>query len=127
MPSRPAQPCKTPGCRGTARPGRSTCSGCNTRTRRDLRIRRGHSTEQGYGRGHRDRFRTGVLTRDRVCVVCRRREAVVADHYPLDRKTLVKMRLDPDDPDHGRGLCKRCHDQHSADAQPGGWYRGSPW
>lgn len=47
--------------------------------------------------------------------------AVIADHYPLSRKELLARGLDPDDPRHGRGLCKRCHDQETADRQPGGW------
>ena len=127
MPSRPTQPCKTPGCSGSARPGKPTCTECRTRSNRDLRTRRGDRTQQGYGHAHRTRFRIGVLTRDRLCRICKRKEAVVADHYPLDRKTLVKMKLDPDDPSHGRGLCTRCHDRATAltPGQQGGWYRGT--
>lgn len=129
MPSRPRQPCKSPGCANPARSGRSTCTECRTRTNRDLRTRRGHSADQGYGRGHRQRFRIGVLTRDRLCRICKRKEAVEADHYPLDRKTLVKMGLDADSPEHGRGLCKACHSRSTAltPGQEGGWYRGAPW
>lgn len=127
MPTRPQQPCKTPGCNNPARHRRPTCADCRTRANRDLRQRRGHSTTQGYGRAHREQFRTGVLERDRLCVLCRRREAVEADHYPLDRKTLVAMGLDPNNPEYGRGLCKPCHSSESARHQPGGWYRGAPW
>ena len=125
MPTRPKQPCKTPGCHNPARHKRPTCAECRTRSNRDLRTRRGHSHDQGYGRGHRTRFRIGVLERDRLCVLCRRREATVADHHPTDRKTLVKMGLDADDPSHGRGLCARCHDRWTAQENPGGWYRGA--
>ena len=125
MPVRPQQPCKTPGCHNPARHKRPTCTQCRTRTNRDLRTRRGHSHDQGYGHTHRTRFRTEVLERDRLCVLCRRREATVADHYPLDRKTLVTMGLDADDPQYGRALCTRCHDQHTATHAPGGWYRGA--
>ena len=125
MPTRPKQPCKTPGCHNPSRHKRPTCTECRTRTNRDLRTRRGDRTQQGYGHAHRTRFRIGVLELDRLCVICKRREAVVADHYPTDRKTLVAMKLDPDNPEYGRGLCTRCHDQHTAATQPGGWYRGA--
>lgn len=127
MPHRPPQPCKTPGCPNPARPTKPTCTQCRTRTNRNLRQRRGNSTTQGYGHAHRQRFRTGVLTRDRICRICKRRPATEADHYPLDRKTLVNMGLDPNDPNHGRGLCKTCHDKHTAATNPGGWHRHAPW
>lgn len=127
MPSRPSKPCTTPGCPNPARPNKPSCAQCRTRSNRDLRTRRGNSHTQGYGRGHRDRFRVGVLTRDRLCRICKRREAVEADHYPLDRKTLVKLGLDANDPAYGRGLCKPCHSRATAAHAPGGWYRGSPW
>lgn len=125
MPTHPKQPCKTPGCHNPARHKRPTCTECRTRSNRDLRTRRGHSHDQGYGRGHRTRFRIGVLERDRLCVLCKRREAVVADHYPIDRKSLVAMKLDPDEPSHGRGLCVPCHNRWTASVpeQRGGWYR----
>ncbi|WP_228637251.1 hypothetical protein [Microtetraspora sp. AC03309] len=45
----------------------------------------------------------------------------MADHWPLDRRELVRRSLDPDDPKHGRGLCKSCHDGSTAQRQPGGW------
>lgn len=127
MPSRPRQPCKSPGCSNPARQGRPTCTECRTRSNRDLRTRRGNSHRQGYGRGHRERFRIGVLTRDRLCRICKRRETTVADHHPTDRKTLVKMGLDADDPEYGRGVCTRCHDWWTSQENPGGWYRGAPW
>jgi 5-methylcytosine-specific restriction protein A len=47
--------------------------------------------------------------------------ATVADHYPLSRKELIDAGLDPNDPQHGRGLCKPCHDRETAQNQPGGW------
>jgi 5-methylcytosine-specific restriction protein A len=127
MPPRPTQPCKTPGCPGKARPGKPTCPDCRTRSNRDLRQRRGHSTAQGYGHAHRTRFRPGVLKRDRICRICKKAEAEEADHWPLDRKTLVAMGLDPNDPSHGRGLCHSCHSSETARYQPGGWYRHAPW
>lgn len=79
------------------------------------------STAQGYGAAHRGRFRAGVLRRDRVCVLCRRAPATEADHFPLSRRELVEQRLDPDDPERGRGLCKPCHSRSTAEHQPGGW------
>ncbi|CAM4400224.1 hypothetical protein NORO109296_26945 [Nocardiopsis rhodophaea] len=127
MPSRPSQPCKTPGCPNMARPGKPTCTQCRTRYNRDLRQRRGNRDQQGYSTGHRQRFRTGVLTRDRICTLCKKATATEADHHPLDRKTLVKMGLDPDDPEHGRGLCQSCHNSETARLQPGGWWKGAPW
>jgi len=125
MPVRPQQPCKTPGCHNPARHKRPTCTQCRTRTNRDQDTRRGNPTRRGYGRRHRERFRAGVLIRDRLCRICKRKEAVEADHYPLDRKTLVKMGLDADNPEYGRGLCKSCHAHETASIpeQRGGWYR----
>ncbi|AUS34616.1 hypothetical protein C1M55_28210 [Rhodococcus qingshengii] len=41
-------------------------------------------------------------------------EATIADHHPLSRRELIVQGLDPNDPHHGRGLCKRCHDSHTA-------------
>ena len=66
-------------------------------------------------------FREAVLARDPFCVLCRREYATVADHYPLERRDLVSAGLDPNDPVRGRGLCKGCHDRHTAATSPGGW------
>jgi len=62
-----------------------------------------------------------VLERDRICVVCRKAKATEADHYPVDRRTLVLRGLDADDPKYGRGLCRSCHSRSTAQAQPGGF------
>lgn len=70
--------------------------------------------------GHRD-FRETVLARDPICVLCMAQRSIVADHYPIERRDLVAQGLDPNDPDRGRGLCKKCHDQHTAATSPGGW------
>lgn len=70
--------------------------------------------------GHR-RFRRAVLDRDPVCVLCHIAFATVADHYPTERRDLVSAGLDPNDPQYGRGLCKTCHDKHTAATSPGGW------
>ncbi|MFE7462267.1 hypothetical protein ACWFMI_25270 [Nocardiopsis terrae] len=68
-----------------------------------------------------------MLKRDRICRICKKAEATVADHHPLDRKSLVAMGLDADNPEYGRGLCAPCHDSWTARSNPGGWYRGAPW
>lgn len=82
---------------------------------------RGTSTERGYStRGHRE-FRRAILARDPVCVICRVAISTVADHYPRSRKELISLGLDPDDPQYGRGLDKRCHDRETSRNQPGGW------
>ena len=87
--------------------------------------KRGTSAQRGYGSRHRTKFRKGVLERDRVCVVCRRAKATVADHHPVDRRTLVLKNLDADDPKYGRGLCASCHGRATATNpdQAGGWNR----
>lgn len=72
--------------------------------------------------GHR-RFRTHVLTRDPICVLCNIAIATVADHHPHERRDLVARGLNPDDPQYGRGLCKPCHDTHTATSNPSGWNR----
>jgi len=71
--------------------------------------------------GHRRRFRPGVLSRDPICVLCRERPSVVADHYPYGRDELIAMGKDPDDPQYGRGLCRECDKPQTASRQPGGW------
>ena len=82
---------------------------------------RGTASERGYtSRGHRA-FRAAVLHRDPICVECRARESTVADHHPLSRKQLITQGMNPNDPAHGRGLCKPCHDRATAINQPGGW------
>jgi 5-methylcytosine-specific restriction protein A len=50
--------------------------------------------------------------------------STVADHWPLSRRELEDQGLDPNDPQHGRGLCKHCHDMETARNQPGGWLLG---
>jgi 5-methylcytosine-specific restriction protein A len=82
---------------------------------------RGTATERGYtSKGHKT-FRSAVLTNDPICVVCQVREANIADHYPHSRKELIELGMNPNNPTHGRGLCKKCHDQETAQHQRGGW------
>lgn len=70
--------------------------------------------------GHKA-FRRQVLTRDPICVRCNVAFSTVADHYPRDRRTLVDLGLNPNDPEYGRGLCLPCHSHETAAYQPGGW------
>ncbi len=83
---------------------------------------RGTASERGYtSPGHRA-FRSAVLRRDPICVICKTAPSTVADHYPLSRKQLIAQGMNPNDPANGRGLCKTDHDQSTAHAQPGGWH-----
>lgn len=100
--------------------------------RAEAEARRGTSQARGYGRQHAERFRRGVLAREPLCV-CTTTEhrhgspclapASIADHHPLSRRELVDAQLDPNDPQHGRGLCGSCHSTETAHDQPGGWNR----
>lgn len=71
-------------------------------------------------RGHRA-FRSAVLIRDPICVICNLAQATIADHYPMERTALIDAGLNPNDPQYGRGLCKPCHDRHTAQTHPAGW------
>lgn len=93
---------------------------CEQHKRTADRERRSGSSR--YGTAHRARFRPGVLAKnDGICVICQIAAATVADHHPLTRVELELQGHDPDDPQHGRPLCKRCHDEHTARTSPGGW------
>lgn len=102
------------------------CTGCARTADRA----RGTRQQRGYGAAHVNRFRRGVLRKNPLCVCTDQGHghgprclapSTVADHWPLSRRELVDAGLDPNDPAHGRGLCKPCHDRHTATAQPGGW------
>lgn len=82
---------------------------------------RGTSRQRGYDRDHEVLFRTKVLARDRFCVICKKRPARDADHYPRSRRELEAAGLDPNDPQYGRGLCGPCHSKSTTLHQPGGW------
>lgn len=85
---------------------------------------RGSSSQRGYGsRGHA-RFRDAVLQRDPICVICHLAQTTEADHYPRGRDELVRLNLNPNDPNNGRGLCHDCHSRETARHQPGGWHQG---
>ena len=113
--------CPVPGCPELVESGRCAAH------RLEVDRARGSATARGYNtRGHR-LFRSAVLERDPICVLClverpnTPRLATVADHHPLSRRELLARGLDPDDPDSGRGLCKPHHDRETARQQPGGW------
>ena len=120
--------CSRTGCPNLVpKPGR--CEDC----RKAAEIERGTPAQRGYGSAHRRRFRPGVLRRDPLCVCTDEAHghgpqclapSTVADHWPLSRRELVAVGADPDDPAHGRGICKGCHDRHTSAAQPGGWNAG---
>ncbi len=94
---------------------------CPTHTRQADQAR-GSSQDRGYNTpGHRT-FRVAVITRDPVCVLCHVAPSTVADHYPRSRRELVALGMNPNDPNAGRGLCKKCHDTETAQHQPGGWH-----
>lgn len=120
MPSRPPRVCSR--CRDRV-PAGQPCPNCAPIVERESDRRRGSAHARGYGHLHRTRFRVAVLRRDPVCVVCLDEVATIADHYPKTLKQLKDAGLDPTDPKHGRGLCKRCHDKHTAATSPGGWAR----
>lgn len=112
----PARICANPGCPaihdGTTG---ARCPACaKTADRAHWARTRAYSSK-----GHRE-FRNAVLHRDPCCVLCGN-IATVADHYPKSRQDLEQLGMNPDDPAHGRGLCKPCHDGETARNQPGGW------
>lgn len=84
------------------------------------------ATAQGYGTEHRERFRTGVLARDPVCVVCKAAPSEHADHWPRSKRELRELGWDEHHPAYGRGLCQRCHSRETARHQPGGWAADVP-
>jgi len=100
--------CSRPGC-GTLHEGTGRCPACRAQADRERRPD-GNPYKTA---GHRS-FREAVLARDPICVLCLRARATVADHFPIERRDLVAMGLDPNDPARGRGLCKACHDRHTA-------------
>lgn len=109
--------CSAPNCPELIPAGQGRC----TQHLRQAERRRGSAKDRGYATpGHRA-FRSQVLARDPICVLCRTVRATVADHYPHDRRDLVRLGLNPNDPTYGRGLCASCHSRWTSEAQPGGW------
>lgn len=108
--------CNVDGC-----PAKAGTGGRCTEHQQQANRRHWHRTRAYSSTGHRARFRPAVLKRDPICVLCNAAPSVVADHHPLSRAELVEAGLDPDDPRFGRGLCVPCHNQQTAERQPGGW------
>jgi 5-methylcytosine-specific restriction protein A len=112
--------CSTPGCSAVSASA-GQCGACRTAADRQ----RGTARQRGYGGRAWHRARAVVLKRDAWCVLCHAHRATVADHYPTSRRDLVLMHVaDVDAPDRLRGLCKQCHDRHTAREAPGGWHAG---
>ncbi|MFJ4687068.1 holin [Streptomyces sp. NPDC088789] len=112
--------------------GSAKCAPCLARSRRD----RPSAAAQGYGREHRDRFRAGVLRRDRTCVCTEEQHghatpcgapSVHADHHPLSKRELRERGLDENHPAYGRGLCHPCHSSETGRHQPAGWNDTPPF
>lgn len=109
--------CNSPGCPSLVPKGQGKCD----RHRREAERRRGSPSSRGYGREHRERFREQVLALNPICVICLRRPATEADHFPYSRDELIDLGRDPNDPQFGRGLCRSCHAASTALNQPAGW------
>jgi 5-methylcytosine-specific restriction enzyme A len=102
--------CPAPGCLST----RGKCPRHNADHRQS-------AAKRGYGQSHKINFRASVLDHDPICVICKQVPAVIADHWPLSRKRLVRLGLNPDNPAYGRGLCWPCHSKATVKNQPGGF------
>ena len=108
--------CSVPGCPNPTPRGR-----CPEHERQADQAR-GTARQRGYGGRAWEQSRAAVLRRDRLCAVCGKNRAVVADHWPTSRKDLVAAGIsDPDAPHRMRGLCIPCHSRETARDQPGGW------
>lgn len=109
----------------TKPPGR--CPTCHQLPPCNCGENRPGARDRGYNRDHETRFRPAVLARDPWCVLClqlgARRRSTDADHWPLSRRQLLAHGLDPNDPDHGRGLCSWHHHSETARLQPAGYAR----
>lgn len=97
-------------------PKAGMCPACRAKAEQDRR-----PEGNPYSTVEHQAFREQVLAKNPICVLCRRTRASIADHHPIERRDLVAMNLDPNDPQYGRGLCKACHDRHTAETSPGGW------
>ncbi|OXM53757.1 holin [Amycolatopsis thailandensis] len=121
MPYRAPAPCTVPGC-GEPAPGGGRCA---EHAQQAAARRRLDPAQQGYRTAGHRAFRAAVLDRDPVCrctdAGCTGhpgrpcvQPSTVADHWPVTRRALVRQGLDPDRPEHGRGLCQPCHNRYTA-------------
>jgi 5-methylcytosine-specific restriction protein A len=138
MPKRPPTPCSfrgQPACATLVFGGGGKCDEHKTAARRaSAKFRRERGEQPVYGASHRGRFRRGVLRKHPHCQ-CDLLDhnwhpggpcphgSTDADHWPIDKRALLALGMDSDDPAHGRGLCHRCHSSSTARLQPGGWHR----
>lgn len=104
------------------------CAGCNRAAERQ----RGTARQRGYDSRHERLFREAVLSAQPLCVCSDTSHlhgpeclapSVHADHHPRDRRELVRLGLDPNDPEYGRGVCASCHSRSTPLHAPGGWHR----
>lgn len=123
--------CSTPGCPNLIETPARKCDAC-ARAQRDRARTRGHNPYST--KGHQS-FRRQVLARDPYCTCpgdsgrggCGKHHGLcgnpstIADHYPYERTELIDMRLNPNDPKFGRGLCKQCHDVKTGKTRPAGF------
>jgi 5-methylcytosine-specific restriction protein A len=113
--------CAVPGCPNIYEGTQPKCPACTAAARKTSDAARGTATQRGYNTpGHRA-FRSAVIRRDPICVLCGTAFSAIADHHPASRKQLIDEGMNPNDPQRGRGLCKPCHDSETAHNQPGGW------
>lgn len=109
--------CPSKGCPTIIPAGTARCAPCTKKAEQ----RRRPNGNPYATTAHRQQFRAVVLTRDPICVICQRAPSTIADHHPRERRDLLMLGLNPNDPNYGRGLCKTCHDKHTAATSPGGW------
>lgn len=138
MPVRPPRPCTYPGfppCPALVTGPVARCPEHDVFVRRVSSRARRQRDGKLYGKAHETRFRPGVLRRHPYCQCDQVDHAWhpgcpcpqpsnTADHWPIDKRALLAAGLDSNDPQHGRGLCHRCHSSITARFQPGGWHKG---
>uniref|UniRef100_A0AAU8GP67 HNH endonuclease n=1 Tax=Mycobacterium Phage BigBubba TaxID=3158890 RepID=A0AAU8GP67_9CAUD len=108
MPRSAPKPCTKCGAKATRR-------GLCARHDRQGDSHRGSARDRGYDSEHETEFRAAVLAAQPICPCGQ--PSTVADHYPLSRRELIRQRLNPNDPRHGRALCATCHNTHTARTQ----------
>lgn len=97
------------------------CDAC----RRRAEQKRGSAAARGYD-ARWVRRSAAYLRRHPFCVLrlpgCTLL-ATEADHYPVDKRTLLAQGVPDPDADHRlRALCHHCHSLETARLQPGGWH-----